>query len=362
MNAQEKAATAVMEDWLSHARELGKKPAKLEIAGTFELHGLRYYIFKFKKNLLGSWKLAVCGGYEGDGLGHCGHICSEMEPYDPATAQEKCVAMVEKIRQYWEERAGEQTIGDKGKAHDGFVGFVLLSTPAFDTEQFRTTLKNDWGIECPKDTEEENGDGTALAFYVDNLMVTIGLMEFPVPDGEAEYWANSNFMTRDESLAAAKSHRAHLLVAVLGPASCLEAGKLYVKVAATCLKSSNALGIYDCGTVWLPEQYIQSATVMKEGGIPLQDLVFIGLYHNENGTSSWTNGLRSFGKEEMEVIDSSQTPVEIYDLLLNLCSYIIKEGAVLRDGETCGFTMKQKLPITLSEGIYVEGQSLKIGF
>ena len=53
---------------------------------------------------------------------------------------------------------------------------------------------------------------------------------------------------------------------------------------------------------------------------------------------------------------------EIYDLLFNLCLYIIKEGAVFHDGETCGFSMEQKLPITLSEGVYVEGQSLKIGF
>ena len=28
MNAQEQAATAVMEEWLSHPEELGKKPAK----------------------------------------------------------------------------------------------------------------------------------------------------------------------------------------------------------------------------------------------------------------------------------------------------------------------------------------------
>lgn len=56
MNAQERAATAVMEEWLSHQQELGKKPAKLEIAGEFDLH---YYIFKFKKSVLGSWKVAV---------------------------------------------------------------------------------------------------------------------------------------------------------------------------------------------------------------------------------------------------------------------------------------------------------------
>ncbi len=365
MNTQEKAATAVMEDWLSHAKELGRKPAKLEIAGTFDLHGLHYYIFKFKKTLFSSWKVAVCGGYEGDGVGHCGHIYSEMEPYDPSTAQEKCVAMVEKIRQYWKERAEAQTDGDgdddNGQTAEKFVGFVLLSTPEFDTEQFRTTLMEDWGIRCPEDPEDPKDDGTAIVFYENNLVVTIGLMEIPVPDGEAEYWANSNFMTREGSVAAAKNHQAHLLVAVLGAAS-LEAGKLYVKVASTCLKASNALGIYDCGTVWLPENYIQSAMLMKEGEIPLMDLVFIGLYHNEKGTSCWTNGLRSFGKEELEVIDSSQTPAEIYDLIFDLCSYIIQEGAVLRDGETCGFSMEQKLPITLSEGVYVNGRSLKIGF
>ena len=30
MTEQEKIATAVMEEWLSHPSELGKKPAKLE--------------------------------------------------------------------------------------------------------------------------------------------------------------------------------------------------------------------------------------------------------------------------------------------------------------------------------------------
>lgn len=364
MNAQEQAATAVMEDWLSHPDELGKKPAKLEIAGTFDLNGLHYYIFKFKKTLLSSWKVAVCGGYEGDGVGHCGHIYSEMEPYDPSTAQEKCVAMVEKIRQYWMERADAQTDENRENeyANRNFVGFVLLSTPEFDADQFRTTLREDWGIEYPEDAQDSEGDGTTIVFSVNNLMATVGLMEAPVPDGEAEYWANSNFMTREESIAAAKNHRAHLLVAVLDGAASLEAGKLYVKVAATCLKATNALGIYDCGTVWLPENYIRGAMVMKEGNIPLMDLVFIGLYRNENGTSSWTTGLRSFGKEELEVLNSSQSPDDIYDLLFNLCLYIIEEGAVLHDGETCGFSVEQKLPITLSEGVHVEGQSLKIGF
>lgn len=365
MEEQKKYATAVMEEWLSHPKELGKKPAKLEIAGEFDLHELHYYIFKFKASLLGSWKVAVCGGYEGDSLGHCGHIYSEMEAYDPATAQEKCIAMVEKIRQYWMEQAGGQEAGSQNadNSSGNFAGFVLLSTPEFDVNEFRTTLKENWGIECPEDSENPRDGGTAVVFSENGLMATVGLMEARVPNDEAEYWANSNFMTREQSVAAAKNHKAHLLVAVLGKGSDpLQAGELFVKIASTCLKASNALGIYDCGTVWLPEYYIQSAMVMKNGEFPLLDLVFVGLYQNEKGISCWTNGLSSFGKEELEVINSSQPPAEVFDLVLNISSYLLLEGAVLRNGETLGYTADQKLPITLSQGVYVEGQSLKIGF
>ena len=365
MNEQQKAAITVMEEWLSHPQELGRKPAKLEIAGEFDLHDLHYYIFKFKKSLLGGWKVAVCGGYEGDGLGHCGHIYSEMETYNPATAQEKCVAMVEKIRQYWMEQADSQGEGNPNADKTGghFVGFVLLSTPEFDVEAFRTALKEDWGIDCPEDAHNPRSEGEAIVFNEDGMMATVGLMETKVPNGEAEYWANSNFMTREKSVAAAKNHKAHLLVAILGGQSApLKAGELFVKTVAACLKAPNALGIYDCGTVWLPEDFIESAMVMKEGGLPLTDLVFVGLYQNEKGVSSWTNGLSSFGKEELEIINSSQPPSEVYDLMLNISAYLIEESAVLRDGETIGFSAKQKLPLTLSKGVYVEGQSMKIGF
>ena len=364
MNAQEKAATAVMEEWLSHPQELGKKPAKLEIAGEFDLHDLHYYIFKFKKSVLGSWKVAVCGGYEGDGLGHCGHIYSEMENYDPATAQEKCVAMVEKIRQYWMEQANKQEERQNTDKKGGdFLGFVLLSTPEFHVKEFREALKEDWGIECPEDCENPRSDGVAIAFDVDGMLVTVGLMEIKVPDGEAEYWANSNFMTREKSIAAAQNHNAHLIVAVLGhDADPLKAGELFAKVAAACLKAPNALGIYDCGTVWLPEDFIRSAMIMKEGEFPLTALVFVGLYQDEKGVSSWTNGLNSFGKDELEIINSSQSPAEVYDMMLNISSYLIQEGAVLRNGETIGLSAEQKLPITISKGVYVEGQSIKIGF
>ncbi|MBE6901240.1 MAG: hypothetical protein E7478_02080 [Ruminococcaceae bacterium] len=105
MSLQQDAAKAAMIRWLANPAELGKAPKKIEAAGEFELHGLIYYIFKYKKTALGKWLVGVCGGYEAGEMDHCGHVFSEMQPYDESTAQQHCTDMVEMLRSYWMEQA-----------------------------------------------------------------------------------------------------------------------------------------------------------------------------------------------------------------------------------------------------------------
>ena len=95
MTAQQQAAMQSMIDWLADERELGREPSKIEIAGEFDLHDMHYYIFRYKKAMLGKWLLGVCGGYEDPSdTEHCGHIFSEMQPYDPATAEQEAVKRI----------------------------------------------------------------------------------------------------------------------------------------------------------------------------------------------------------------------------------------------------------------------------
>ena len=54
-----------MIEWLEHPHELGEAPAEIECAGTFELHDMTYYLFRYKREVGGKWLLGVCGGYEG---------------------------------------------------------------------------------------------------------------------------------------------------------------------------------------------------------------------------------------------------------------------------------------------------------
>lgn len=364
MTKQQEAAVAAMKEWLAHPRELGKAPAKLEIAGEFDLHDQHYYIIKYKKSLLGKWLVGVCGFEDRETLEPCGHTFSQMEPYDPDTARAKCEAMVEMIRQYWMDRAKEEV--ERQSKAGPFAGFVLLSTAEWDVEAFKAQLKADWDIDYPAEDGEQasaNDGHTALVFDAEGMAVAAALMEAPVPDGEAEYWANSNFMEKEKALAAAKAHRAHVMAAVMDKEHPpRQRGELYVKLVSTLLKAPNALGVYTNGTVWLPDYFIKVSEDLKEGHLPLMDLVFVGLVRSEKGVCGWTNGLRAFGKDELEIRDSQQLPSDIHELLLNVSGYIINQDVTLQDGETLGYTAEQKLRLTRSEGANVEGMSLKIEF
>lgn len=53
---QKQEACRAMSEWLSHPSELGKAPFRIECAGEFDIEGLHYYIFKFKKKF--AWRLA----------------------------------------------------------------------------------------------------------------------------------------------------------------------------------------------------------------------------------------------------------------------------------------------------------------
>jgi len=105
-NEQLDAARQSMINWLSHPRELGKAPAGIEYADSFEIEDMHYYIFKFRAEPSEKWLVGVAGGFEEDDLEPCGHTFSDMKEYDPATARAECTAIVERIMNYWKSQFG----------------------------------------------------------------------------------------------------------------------------------------------------------------------------------------------------------------------------------------------------------------
>lgn len=370
---QYESALSDMTSWLAHPQELGKEPAKIELAGEFDYEELHYYIFRYKKSPRGKWLLGVCGGYEEDSSENCGHTFSEMEEYKERTAKEDAVKLIEYVKSYWEEQAELEE--EKRQSPGTFVNFVLLEESTFDKEAFLRTLKDEWQVEDDytdkEDSEEEEeeqeeegeeeGDDMAVISYGGGF-AAVSLMPGAIPEEEIIYHAESNFRW-PEAAEVSKRHKAHLLVSVLGKNMPVkEAGELSVKVTAACCKQKGVLGIYANGTVYEPEYYLHFADMIKEDIFPLFNLVWFGLYMGKNGVCGYTDGLRGLGYDEIEVIDSKQSPGDVGEFLTDVANYVVDEEVILQDGETIGFTAEQKLPISKSRGAAVEGNSLKIEF
>ena len=168
-NEQLMAAQNAMINWLSHPQELGKAPAKIECAKEFDLYDLHYYIFRFKTSLLDKWKLAVCGGYEGDSLEHSGHIFSDMKEYDNKTAIADATEIVERIRAYWMERARRQEeLNNKIRENNDFRTAEEIQADTIEG-QFVKTENRYWlkvgEIDCPTGNLFRQADILSWSLY-----------------------------------------------------------------------------------------------------------------------------------------------------------------------------------------------------
>lgn len=250
-------------------------------------------------------------------------------------------------------------INEENNVIGSFVGFVLLSENHWDKNKFINDFKTDWGIELI-----DNSDDDVVVIRVGDMTLAASFIPVPVPDGEAEQNAAANYMWKG-AVEAAKNHKAHILVAVLGDkADLLERGKLFTKAASSLLKQENAIAIYTEEAVFEPDFYREVASMMQddEEALPILDWIWFGVYRTEEYSGIYTYGMKKFEKEEIEVYADADLN-DIRNFMLEIVSYLLDCDVTLQDGETISFSEEEeKLSITFSDGIALEGKTLKIEY
>ena len=163
--------------------------------------------------------------------------------------------------------ADEEEADHKGS----FAGSVLLSKAEWDKEQFIRDLREEWGIvddEPDEGGEDDENSDDAVVMRVGGMMLVVTIFRGHIPDNEAEINAENNYMW-PEAVEAAKAHKAHIMVAVLGEEEkLLERGKLFTKAMAVCCMQKYATGVYTSGVVFEPRFYEGFANMMKEDELP----------------------------------------------------------------------------------------------
>jgi len=235
---------------------------------------------------------------------------------------------------------------------------IFNNGDSYEIDKVIEHLKTHWALDV---TDFEGGQETAV-FKIDGETIAIASMPVQIPQGDIEGTAQYayNWPTVLEDL---KDHTGHVLVTIMtGQKSIPERFELLSRVLYSMFKTSDVVGVYQGNqSLLIPkQQYIDGIDMLEENSFPVMLWIYFGLRKLETGNCAYTYGLKDFNKQEIEIIDSKLSLEELYDFLLNITSYIIENDVVLKSGETIGSTADQKISITSSKGIFVEGESIKL--
>lgn len=238
---------------------------------------------------------------------------------------------------------------------------ILLAMPIFknggsyEIKKVIDDLISVWDIEV---TNIE-GDDQVTSFDIEEETIAIASMPVPIPfddiEGTAKY--AYNWPKAAEEL---KDHTGHAIVSMMGgKSSTLNRFRIMTKVLHAILVTSDAVGIYK-GSQSLLILRLQYIKEVEQNDTPISLWVYIGLRKNQNKNSAYTYGLKEFGKQELEVVDSFLSMEDLYNFLANVAHYIISNNVTLKNGETIGSTVNEKITIKASKGVFVDGVSLKL--
>jgi hypothetical protein len=234
---------------------------------------------------------------------------------------------------------------------------MFNNTESFDFDKITERLSSYWRANVKI---IEKGDSCSMEIDGETVMLSQMPAQIPFDDilGLAQY--AYNWKNAAEEL---KDHNAHYLVIMLpGNKTDYERFVIQTMVLESLLATSDSPGIYyGSQSLLLPRsQYLQSAAYLKQGYAPIDLWIYLGVLNTEKGNSLYTYGMESFAKPDMEIIDSKLDLNELYDLMVNICSYVIKQNVLFNAGETLGYTADQKIRISSSKGVFLEGETLKL--
>ncbi|WP_458120038.1 DUF4261 domain-containing protein [Paenibacillus sp. Z6-24] len=238
------------------------------------------------------------------------------------------------------------------------LGFALLNSAEYDVEQLVRTMQTDWSIQVDGLEAGEN-----MVFQLGGMNIAVAYMPGPIPNQEVESNCKYNVLWPEAEQVVA-THQAHVIITVMNITDPLIGHALFTQITSSVLKLNNAIAYYSPPMVMSAESYIESARMLQDQELPVQLWVFLGLYRSEDGggSSSYTIGLKHFGKDEIEIVDSREEMADVFEFTLNIVSYIVGSDVTFRDGETIGFAEDHKLQLTRSPAVAMEGYSIKIGY
>ncbi|MGN8853092.1 DUF4261 domain-containing protein [Anaerobiospirillum succiniciproducens] len=248
--------------------------------------------------------------------------------------------------------------------------FILLDKLGFDHEALIDNLKSQWGIVNERGEGKQNIPLTAngnlntkvVIMRQGNKEVIISYIPLKIPQ-DLKMAARNNYKW-PQALAAAKKHKALIVVSVAGDKSeLMDLAMILAKVTAACCSLKSASAVYMNDVLVQKDFYINAASAIKENKLPLDCWIWFGIRKTKKGYSAYTSGLEAFGKDELEVLDADCEPEQLRKFLYDCADCILSQDMTLADGSSISINGGKVHNIERSKGVALPGrQTLKIEY
>ena len=214
--------------------------------------------------------------------------------------------------------------------------FVVLAEPKLPVAtEFRAALEARFNGKHKID-DMESDDKKVILLRIRGGTVMVGLVDAKLPAGTVDDLCKGTWYWRAACEVVAR-HTAHVYVATLDTnLDQLDAALLQNDVVAS-LMDGNAIASYWGASLQSKDTFLkQSASASRDNPPVWLWVNFRMTSDQEKGWSLSTQGMETFGLNEIETKDAKRDGRDIFTLLHWTAQYLIQKGAVIKDGETIG--------------------------
>jgi Domain of unknown function (DUF4261) len=235
------------------------------------------------------------------------------------------------------------------------LSFVAVAEPKLpDSQRFRASLQERLG-----DTRLDGieADEQVILLRIRGGTVGVGLVERPLPKGEIEHICKWAWYWRSACDAMA-SHKAHLIVTLLGTDLHKVAAALLQTKVIAALMDSNAIASYWGTSLQSKDAFLKQSARSSPENLPVWLWVNFRMTNDkETGWTISTRDMDSFGLYEIESRDVKIEGLKLFSMISGMSEYLIKKGPVIKDGETIGDSPAENIRVRHAPSYWNEGKT-----
>lgn len=236
------------------------------------------------------------------------------------------------------------------------VVFQHQPEPSLTAAGVRAQMLHDWpgcDVSITQDRREDDREQLSLASGTSSIFITP--VAAPFADDASELCETSLLWPNEQPLD--DDYQAHCIVAVADETNDERhaAGVLTKTIASMVRISKETIAVY-----WAGANHLIYPPLFREMAMhtlpdaPLYLWVAFQMWQEGDGKlHALTQGLDRLGLMDVEIPESSKTPRQTHEFMVNIASYLVRRGLVIEDGHTVGESESERI-----RAVYTQAQAI----